>query len=95
MELSHIENDTVYVHGADEDKGDILVLINTAENSFNTLTYAAIKPESIKQVKIEKSSDHLVLSKGDLSVIFGILSTMESLGYYTEKLGISKNDLCL
>jgi len=90
MEFSHIENDTVYLHGTDEDKCDILILINAAENSFNTLTYAAIEPESIKQVKIENSDDNLVLSKGDLSVIFGILSAMESLGYHTEKLGVSK-----
>jgi len=88
MEFSHVENDTVYVKGTEQDKSNILTLISAAKNSFSTLTYAAVEPETIDQVKIKNSDDTLTLSKGDLSAIFCVLSAMESRGYYTEKLGI-------
>lgn len=92
MEFSHLENSTVYIKGTEEDKNDILTLINDFRDKYtpHTRSYSNAESEWIEQVKINISENYLTLFKDDLNIIFGVMGGMASLAYYTEGIGISK-----
>ena len=92
MKFSHLKNDIVYLKGTEEDKDDILTLINDFKDKYtiHTCSYADAEPETIEQVKINFSGDVLTLLKNDLNIIVGVMSAIVALGSYTERLGISK-----
>jgi len=92
MEFSRIEDDTIYIKGTEQDKNDIILLMNSFKKEFEAQihTYTNYEANEIQNVKIEVADDFLIITKNDFKIIFGCFTGMANVGYYGEHLGLSK-----